>query len=112
MGGKPCIPGMRVTVGMIVGMLATGHDKAGVLELYPYLEPAAIDQALSYAAWRVDGFADLVETSRPTSLVIAGAKSMSPPPPPPPPHTQDARSAQTTGVQLGAKCIPRGTRLS
>ncbi|WP_254045122.1 DUF433 domain-containing protein [Thiohalocapsa sp. ML1] len=52
MGGKPCMRGMRVTVGMIVGMLATGHDKAAVLELYPYLEPADIDQALSYAAWR------------------------------------------------------------
>jgi uncharacterized protein (DUF433 family) len=54
MGGKPCIRGMRVTVGMIVGMLATGHDKAGVLDLYPYLEPADIDQALSYAAWRAE----------------------------------------------------------
>ncbi len=52
MGGKPCIRGMRVTVGMLVGMLATGHDKASLLALYPYLEPADIDQALSYAAWR------------------------------------------------------------
>jgi uncharacterized protein (DUF433 family) len=52
MGGKPCIRGMRVTVGMIVGMLAAGHDKASLLKLYPYLEPADIDQALSYAAWR------------------------------------------------------------
>jgi uncharacterized protein (DUF433 family) len=54
MGGKPCIRGMRVTVGMVVGMLATGHDKASLLELYPYLEPADIDQALSYAAWRAE----------------------------------------------------------
>lgn len=54
MGGKPCLRGMRVTVGMIVGMLATGHDKPGLLELYPYLEPAEIDQALSYAAWRME----------------------------------------------------------
>lgn len=54
MGGKPCIRGMRVTVGMIVGMLGAGHTKEHLLKLYPYLEPADIDQALSYAAWRVN----------------------------------------------------------
>jgi len=52
MGGKPCIRGMRVTVGMIVGMIASGHDRAQVLALYPYLEAEDIPQALSYAAWR------------------------------------------------------------
>jgi len=39
MGGKPCIRGMRVTVGMIVGMLAAGHSKEHILQRYPYLEP-------------------------------------------------------------------------
>jgi uncharacterized protein (DUF433 family) len=43
---------MRVTVGMIVGMIASDHDQAEILSLYPYLEPAEIAQALSYAAWR------------------------------------------------------------
>lgn len=52
MGGKPCIRGMRVTVGMIVGMIAAGHSKGDVLNLYPYLESEDIDEALSYAAWR------------------------------------------------------------
>ena len=52
MGGKPCIRGMRVTVGMIVGMLAEGHTASGVLQLYPYLEAEDIAQALSYAALR------------------------------------------------------------
>lgn len=52
MGGKPCIRGMRVTVGMIVGMLAEGHNRDEILELYPYLEAADIAQALSYAALR------------------------------------------------------------
>jgi len=52
MGGKPCIRGMRVTVGMIVGMIAAGHAKEEILKLYPYLEPQDIDEALSYAAWR------------------------------------------------------------
>jgi len=54
MGGKPCIRGMRVTVGMIVGMLASGHSKEDILQRYPYLEPADIDEALAYAAWRVE----------------------------------------------------------
>ncbi len=52
MGGKPCIRGMRVTVGMIVGMLAEGHTSAEILQLYPYLEAEDISQALSYAALR------------------------------------------------------------
>jgi uncharacterized protein (DUF433 family) len=52
MGGKPCIRAMRVTVGMIVGMLAEGHTAADILKLYPYLEPEDISQALSYAALR------------------------------------------------------------
>lgn len=52
MGGKPCIRGMRVTVGMIVGMLAEGHTTTDVLQLYPYLEGEDIAQALSYAALR------------------------------------------------------------
>ena len=56
MGGKPCIRGMRVTVGMIVGLIATGHTKQEVLEMYPYLEAEDIDEALHYAAWRVEEF--------------------------------------------------------
>jgi len=43
---------MRVTVGMIVGMLAEGHTAAEILQLYPYLEAEDIAQALSYAALR------------------------------------------------------------
>ena len=54
MGGKPCIRGMRVTVGTIVGLIATGKSRGEVLRLYPYLEPEDIDQALTYASWRVE----------------------------------------------------------
>jgi uncharacterized protein (DUF433 family) len=54
MGGKPCIRGMRVTVGMIVGLVASDHSKEEILKLYPYLEPEDIDEALAYAAWRVE----------------------------------------------------------
>jgi uncharacterized protein (DUF433 family) len=54
MGGKPCIRGMRVSVGMIVGLLAEGYIKKEILEMYPYLEKEDIDAALRYAAWRVE----------------------------------------------------------
>jgi uncharacterized protein (DUF433 family) len=54
MGGKPCIRGLRVTVGMIVRMIAAGHSKNRLLEMYPYLEPQDIDQALEFASWMVD----------------------------------------------------------
>jgi uncharacterized protein (DUF433 family) len=54
MGGKPCIRGMRVTVGTVVGLVATGHSKVEILKLYPYLENGNIDEALSYAAWRAE----------------------------------------------------------
>lgn len=54
MGGKPCIRGLRVTVGTILGLLAAGHSRDRILEAYPYLEPADIDAALGYAAWRLE----------------------------------------------------------
>ena len=54
MGGKPCIRGLRVTVGTIVGLVAAGHSDAEILRLYPYLAAADIREALSYAAWRVE----------------------------------------------------------
>ncbi len=54
MGGKPCIRGMRVTVGMVVGLVAAGHNREDILQLYPYLEDEDITQALSYAAWRTE----------------------------------------------------------
>lgn len=52
MGGKPCIRGMRVTVGAIVGLIAAGSSFADVLQAYPYLEEDDIREALAYAAWR------------------------------------------------------------
>lgn len=56
MGGRPCIRGMRVTVGTIVGLVASGHSREDILRLYPYLEPDDISEALAYAAWRSDEF--------------------------------------------------------
>jgi uncharacterized protein (DUF433 family) len=54
MGGKPCIRGMRVTVGMIVNLIAAGRSVDEVLAAYPYLEREDVAQALRYAAWRVE----------------------------------------------------------
>jgi uncharacterized protein (DUF433 family) len=54
MGGKPCIRGLRVTVGTMLGLLASGHAQQRILDAYPYLEPADIDAALAYAAWRME----------------------------------------------------------
>jgi uncharacterized protein (DUF433 family) len=54
MGGKPCIRGMRVTVGTIVGLVASGYSFQEILEAYPYLEEEDIRQALAYAAWRAE----------------------------------------------------------
>ena len=54
MGGKPCIRGMRVTVGTLVGLVAAGRTADEILKEYPYLEAADIAEALSYAAWRAE----------------------------------------------------------
>jgi uncharacterized protein (DUF433 family) len=54
MGGKACIRGLRVTVGMIVGQIGAGRDIDGLLADYPYLEREDVLQALRYAAWRAE----------------------------------------------------------
>ena len=54
MGGKPCLRGMRVTVGMIVGLVASGHTFSEIVAAYHYLEDEDIRQALAHAAWRVE----------------------------------------------------------
>ncbi|MBX7210306.1 MAG: DUF433 domain-containing protein [Verrucomicrobiaceae bacterium] len=56
MGGKPCIRGMRVTVGTITGLVAAGADSEEILALYPYLEEADVRAALAYATWRSEEY--------------------------------------------------------
>ncbi len=48
MGGKACVRGMRVTVGMIVEQIGTGHSFDEILADYPYLQREDILQALRY----------------------------------------------------------------
>ena len=52
MGGKPCIEGTRVTVGTILGLLATEHSIDDIVKLYPYVQKADILDCLSYGSWR------------------------------------------------------------
>ncbi len=54
MGGKPCIRGLRVTVGTVVGLMAAGHSTSKILEAYLYLEEEDLREALVYAAWRAE----------------------------------------------------------
>lgn len=54
MGGKACIRGMRVTVGMIVSQVGAGRSIDEVLADFPYLEREDVMQALRYAAWRTE----------------------------------------------------------
>lgn len=49
MGGKPCIRGLRITVGTILGLLSSNHTDEEILRAYPYLEREDIRAALSYA---------------------------------------------------------------
>ena len=56
MGGKPCIRGMRVTVGTLTGLVASGAVFQEILELYPYIEEADIKDALGYATWRAEEY--------------------------------------------------------
>jgi uncharacterized protein (DUF433 family) len=63
MGGKPCVRGLRVTVGTILGLLASGKSRERILQAYPYLEPEDFDAVLVYAAWRLE--------EREESLVVA-----------------------------------------
>ena len=54
MGGKPCIRGLRVTVGTVLGLLASRRSREEILKAYPYLENEDLDAALQYAAYRLE----------------------------------------------------------
>jgi uncharacterized protein (DUF433 family) len=54
MQGKPCVRGMRVTVSLVVNLVASGMSTEEIIRSYPYLEPEDIAQCLTYAAWVVD----------------------------------------------------------
>jgi uncharacterized protein (DUF433 family) len=51
MGGRACIRGMRITVSLIVNLVANGMTTNEILQEYPDLEAEDISQALQYAAF-------------------------------------------------------------
>lgn len=51
MGGRACIRGMRITVSLIVNLVANSMTTEEIIEAYPYLEPEDVQQALRYASW-------------------------------------------------------------
>ena len=54
MGGRPCIRGHRITVNILVGLVAAKHSREQILQWYPLLQDEDITQALQYAAWRTN----------------------------------------------------------
>ena len=65
MGGRATIRGMRVTVSLIINLVANGMSIQEIIEAYPYLEPEDVSQALHYAAWLAE------ESVHPVELVTA-----------------------------------------
>jgi uncharacterized protein (DUF433 family) len=64
MGGRACIRGMRVTVSLVVNLVANGMTTEQILEAYPYLEAEDVRQALHYAAWLAE---ESVHTLKPVA---------------------------------------------
>lgn len=65
MGGRACIRGMRVTVSLVINLVANGMSVEEITEAYPYLEPEDTRQALQYAAWLAE---ETVHPAEPASL--------------------------------------------
>jgi uncharacterized protein (DUF433 family) len=61
MGGRACIRGMRVTVSLLLNLVAQGMSASQIIEAYPYIEPDDIRQSLQYAAWLADESIQLTE---------------------------------------------------
>jgi len=63
MGGRACIRGLRITVALVVNLVANGLNAAQIVKEYPYLEEEDVRQALQYAAWLADESIQLLEPS-------------------------------------------------
>jgi uncharacterized protein (DUF433 family) len=60
-GGRACIRGMRITVSLILNLVANGMTSEEILQVYPYLETEDIQAALNYAVWLADESVYIVE---------------------------------------------------
>jgi len=63
MGGRACIRGLRVTVSLILNLIANKMTAAEIVKEYPYLEEEDVKQALQYAAWLADETVQILEPS-------------------------------------------------
>lgn len=63
MGGRACIRGLRVTVSLILNLVANKMTAAEIVKEYPYLEDEDVTQALQYAAWLADETVQILEPS-------------------------------------------------
>ena len=63
MGGKACIRGMRLTVSLLLNLVANGMSTDEIIDVYPYIEPEDVHQALQYAAWLAEDTAGEDETT-------------------------------------------------
>jgi len=61
MGGRACIRGMRVTVALVLNLIANGMTAKQIIKEYPYLEEEDIRQVLQYAAWLADESVQILE---------------------------------------------------
>ena len=61
MGGRACIRGLRVTVALVVNLVANNMSAAEIIKEYPYLEEEDVRQALQYAAWLADETIQILE---------------------------------------------------
>jgi uncharacterized protein (DUF433 family) len=64
LGGKACIRGMRISVSLIVNLIANGMTVEEIIGEYPDLEPEDVQQALRYAAWAVEDRVYIPEITR------------------------------------------------
>ena len=61
MGGRACIRGLRVTVSLILNLVANKMTATEIVKEYPYLEEEDVTQALQYAAWLADETVQILE---------------------------------------------------
>lgn len=61
MAGRACIRGMRITVSLILNLIANGMTSEEIMDAYPYLEQEDIQQSLQYAAWLAEESVDILE---------------------------------------------------
>ena len=63
MGGRACVRGLRITVALVLNLVANGMTAVQIVKEYPYLEEEDIRQCLQYAAWLADESVQILESS-------------------------------------------------